>query len=527
MKYDLVIKNGTLVDGISDERYIANIGILKDKISIISKSEINGKRVINANGKIVAPGFIDLHTHSETGFILDHKMEAKIYQGVTTDITGNCGASLFPAPLEDYKVKEFETYSSELLMGMDKMPKRFKNYKDYTNYIKENKIGINFIGLIGHGTIRIYAMGFDDREATDEELEIMKSYLDNELSNGAMGMSVGLIYPPGSYANKKELVELAKVIKKHNKIFAFHMRNEGEKVFEAVREVIDISRETGVKAHISHLKLMGPNQWGKAKKLVKLIDDAKKEGINISVDQYPYTATSTTLTAVIPGWVQDGGAQKMLERLKRADTSILNEIGEIIRLRGGADSIKIAYTNGYMPKYEGKSLKDLALEYNLSVEKMAIKILVDCESKVNAVYYSMSEEDVEYILSQEDIAVGSDGFALSYSDKGNGKPHPRSFGTFPRFLRINREKNLLSLEKAIKKITSIPAKILGLDAIGTLKEGNYADIVIFDEDSIGDCSTFKEPFKKPKGIKKLIISGEIVLKDGKLTENKAGRIIGK
>lgn len=525
MSYDIVINNGEIFDGLGNKPFMGSIGIKDGKIIKISNIDLYGKKIIDAEKLAVSPGFIDVHTHTETNFLKDLIMESRISQGITTDIIGNCGISMFPRPEDEAKINDFNNYCSELLLGILEVKEKFSNVEDYIKHLEDIKISLNCGILVGHGALRICAMGFDNREASDKELEYMKNLLEHQLKNGALGMSLGLIYPPGSYSNEKELVELGKIIKKYDAVITSHMRNEGEKVFEAVSEMIRLAEKSGAHVHISHLKLMGPSKWKKAKELVKLIDDAKNRGINISVDQYPYRATSTTLSAVVPDWVQSGGNSKMVERLKNPTKEILDGIADLVEKRGGAEAISIAYTHGNLPEVEGKNIKELSEEYKIGIENTIAKILYDSKGKVNAVYYSMVDEDVDYIMSRQDILIASDSFAFELRDRGKGMPHPRTFGTFPRFIRLNREKKLLTLEKAIRKITSLPAKTFGLKNIGSIEEGNFADIVIFDKENITDKSEFSNPFQRAEGIKHLIISGKMAIENEKILNSNDGRVI--
>lgn len=528
MIYDLVIKNGKVIDGTGKKYYNASIGISGDIIQTISDSEIEGKTVINADGLIVAPGFIDVHTHTETGFLKDTLMYSKLSQGVTTDIIGNCGISMFPKPKDKGKLKDFNNYCGELLLGIDDVESDFYDVGEYNNYLIDKKISMNCGILVGHGTIRINALGFADRKASKDEIEIMKNLLENEMQKGALGMSLGLIYPPGSYSDKEELTELAKIIKKYNGVLSSHMRNEGDRIFESVEEMIEVAEKSGSHVHISHLKLMGPKNWKRASELVALIKSARSRGVNITADQYPYQATSTTLAAITPGYLKDGGNTKMVERLLRPNETLLKEIGLLMNSRGGAKCVSIAYTHGNMTEIEGKNIFEISKILNKSEEETVAHILGTCDGKVTAVYHSMSEEDVDYIMSQEDILIASDGFSFEFNEKDRGGvPHPRTFGTFPRFLRLNREKKLLPIEKAIRKITSLPAEYFNLDKNGYIREGYLANITIFDEEEITDKSTFSNPFQESEGINYVIINGKIVIDNKELKNIWNGKVFLK
>ncbi len=523
--YDVAINNGLIVDGTGAPAYFGSIGIKKDRIEHISPDRLYGKHTINAEGLTVTPGFIDVHTHSDTSFIIDNRLENKVYQGVTTDIIGNCGISIFPSPGKNDYYELFKKYCSGLLVGTDKLKNKFEDINAYKDALKRTKTAINCGILAGHGTLRICAMGFENRKSTDEEIETMKELLDHQIENGAIGMSLGLIYPPGSFSDKHELIELAKVIKKHDALLTAHIRNEKAGIFEAVKEMIDIAQTTRVRLHISHLKLMGESNWGKTEKLLNMIADANEKGVIITCDQYPYSASSTTLAAVVPSWAHEGGTSKMLERLREKPEVLEHRIARLIDERDGAGRIKIAHTFGTKPQYEGLLLSELAQIMDLNAAQTVIKALDETNGKVNAIYFSMSDRDVEHILSQENIIVGSDGSAQSYDNKvSKGLPHPRNFGTFPRAVRMGREIGRLSREKIIRKMTGLPAEVFKLKGTGSICIGNYADITIFDWDEFEDTATFENPYQKPTGIKHVLVSGSLILEDGEMTQNRPGRI---
>ncbi|WFA10059.1 D-aminoacylase [Tissierella sp. Yu-01] len=524
--YDLVISNGLIVDGSGSVPFIGNIGIIKDKISFVSTHDLEGKRSIKAEGLIVSPGFIDVHSHSDASFMLGSKLESKVFQGVTTEIIGNCGISLFPAPNNEPYCELLKKYCAGLIEGVIDVEDRIRNIEDYKNIFIDKKNTINCGVLIGHGTLRICAMGFDNRVPNESEMEVMKELLDVELRNGALGMSLGLIYPPGSFADINELVELAKVLKKHDAILTAHMRNENTNIIDSINEMINIAKSTGVHVHISHLKVMGKSNWGKSKEVIGLIEEANKNGAFITFDQYPYNASNTTLTALVPSWAHEGGTYKMLNRLSNESDEIEPQITKLINERGGPDRIKISHTYGKRPEYDGMFLSNLSEEFGVSPAKTVIKVLIETEGEASGIYYSMDDDDVNYILSQHNMIVGSDGYGIDYINyKHKGKPHPRSFGTFPRYFRLSKENSNVKMEEVIRKVTGLPAEYFGLKNIGIIKEGNYADLSIFDWDKFKDNATYENPFQKPEGLHYVIVSGQVLIDNGELTDNKAGRMI--
>lgn len=523
--YDLVLKDGLVVDGTRKLPYQASVCIKDGRIAAITDdSSFSGNAVINCKGKVISPGFIDLHTHSDACPLNSGESKSMLHQGVTLEIGGNCGISLIPSNESNRtRIREFFSRTIEICLEDEFL--EMDNILDYVEIAKKHPISINSGTLIGHGTLRACVVGFDDREPTPKELEEMKNLLDQELKNGAFGMSLGLIYPPSSYGKLDELVALAKVIKENNAILTVHLRNESNLVFEAVDEMIKVAELSGVHLQISHLKLIGKPQWGNSQKLLDNIEAARLRGCTITCDQYPYQATSTGLSALVPGWAQDGGNSKMLERLKTKEARLLADIAAEMERRGGPSCVGISSTHGHIPDLDGKSIEKIAEIYDLSPEEAVIKVLIECSGEISAIYYSLSLDDVLNIMKETDIAIGSDGYNFSYDLSYN--PHPRSFGTFPRFLQMVRENSLIPLEDAVYKITGLPAQIIQLPDRGVLKVGNVADITVFDFDEVKDRSTFTNSPVIPQGINHVFIAGVPALLDGVQTTNREGKILLK
>lgn len=371
-------------------------------------------------------------------------------------------------------------------------------------------------------------MGFVDRDPTPEEMERLKALLRRELEAGAFGMSLGLIYPPSSFCKTEELVELAKVLKEYDALLTVHMRSEGPRVFQAVDEMLEITRRSGVHLQISHLKLMGKPQWGRADELLAKLQAAREEGLTITCDQYPYTATSTSMTALLPHWAHDGGVPALIQRLKEPTQRLRDETGAEMENRGGPASILVSGTHGHHPEWEGKTVEQLSQEFQMDPVDTVIQVLEQCDSSVACIYFCINEADMLRIMLDMNICVGSDGYNFSYDRAITcTDPHPRSFGTFPRFLRLVREHELMPLEDAVYKITGLPAQILGLTDRGTLREGAVADITVFDPEKIRDCSEFADSVKKPEGIHYVLVRGNVVLQNGISTECRTGGVLKK
>jgi len=527
--FDLVLRGGTVVDGTRSAPYTADVCIRGNRIAaIVDRFEGESKETIDARGKIVAPGFIDIHSHSDACPLVAYEPEAKLYQGVTLEIVGNCGISIFPATTESRAaISEYFFREMELPVG-DLDVSDILTMDDYVRRVREHGCSINYGQLVGHSALRGAVMGFGNRNPTPEEMGRLRSMLARELERGAFGMSLGLIYPPSAFSERDELVELAKVLKEHDALLTVHMRNEGPRIFEAVDEMLDIAERSGVHLQISHLKLMGKPQWGRAQELLDKIGAARAKGVDVTCDQYPYIATSTSLTALVPKWAHDGGIEALEERTRKPTEKLLAETEREMENRGGPSCVLIASTHGYHPEWEGKTVEQIAKDLRMSPIDTVMRVLVECHAAVACCYFSINEADMLRIMRDMDIAVGSDGYGFSF-DRGitSSKPHPRSFGTFPRFLQTVRERGIMPLEDAVYKMTALPAKILSLRDRGTIKVGSIADITVFDYAAIAERSTFVDALAKPDGIECVVVDGACALHRGKQTKERRGRVLLK
>jgi N-acyl-D-aspartate/D-glutamate deacylase len=495
--FDIVIQNGEIFDGSGDESYTADIAVKNGNIVAIGNIYPDADIVINAEGKYVAPGFIDIHTHAS--FMKQNKEDEEstrsaanyLYQGVTTVVGGNCGSGT----IEIGKTIE---------------------------YINKNGAGPNVVQLIGHGSIRRAVIGSDDRDPSLEELEEMKSILRKAMEDGAFGMSTGLFYAPGCYAEIEEVIELAKVVKEYNGIYATHIRDEGSNntggLIASIKEAIKIGEEAGVPVQISHIKCAGKPAWGKAREVTGLIEAARSRGVKVFADQYPYSAASTSLSAiVVPRWVHAGGNMRDKLRDPELIDRIKKEIGERMDRYNGAASLQIA---GYRQNtgYEGKNLQEISEMVNKNPVDTAVDILL--EGDPSLVIFMMRPEDVEYYMRKPYVMTGSDGSNVTF---GSGIPHPRHYGTFPHKIRkYTIEQGILSMPEVIKKATSLPAEMLGLDDRGYIRAGFKADIVIFNPETIGSPATFTDPHNYGNGIDYLIINGKQVIAGGKYNNSYYG-----
>ncbi len=523
--YDIVLCNGMIVDGTGKKPYTASLGIKGNKIKGIAQELPEGRHKIDINGLAITPGFIDIHSHSDCSFLVNERSESKVFQGVTTEVTGCCGISMVPN--KDDTLGELKKYVAPLLPGVDTAEWNFTNLTEYAEVLNKKKLSINCAPQIGHGALRLFVMGFDNRAPNSRELALLKEKLAEELAAGAWGLSAGLIYPPGSFSATEELIELAHIIAKHEAVFSVHIRGESDTVFQAIEEMIEVGKVSGARIEISHLKLMGKNQWGRASELLELIKKARGEGVDMWCDQYPYRASSTYLSALVPKWAQAGGVSSMLQTINGTRAKeVLVEIEQEMERRGGAERVVFSCGGKACSSWESKTIAEISRELNLSYGETVVRILNITKGTAKALYYSMDEEDVKAILQEKHIAVGSDGYAFSYSEENQGKPHPRSFGTFPRVLKKARDYGM-DLEEAVYKMTGLPASIMGFKDRGILKENYRADLVIFDPQNIADIATFTEPFVKPVGIKHVLVAGEPVILNGKQTDAYPGRVLLK
>lgn len=524
---DIIIKDGLIVDGTRSAAYKGDLGI-KDSIicDIQPKLSCSAKEVINANGLVVAPGFIDIHSHSDLcSFVPGLKPQSKLYQGITLEIIGNCGMSCLPVNdatrlmLTDYISKSLELPLHGIILEDDSIT-------DYARHIEKFPAASNIGVLIGHGTLRACVMGLEMRSPSKEEQKQMEELLARELANGAFGMSLGLVYPPSSYGTVDELTALAKVLAKYDALLTVHLRSESTKIFEAVDEMLEIAKKSGARLEISHLKLMGRKQWGKAKELLQKIKCARSQGIKVTCDQYPYLATSTGLSVIVPKWATDGGFEAMCDRLTNPSDKLKTEIAAELESRGGPESVLITSGHGKGLEFEGKRLNEIMEQYGINAVDCAIKVLTETDGSASCCYFSLSEKDVEDIIKEDFIAVGSDGYALSFGkDFIQNSMHPRSFGTFPKYFELIRDKKLLRLEDAVYKASRLPAEILSIKNRGLLLPGMAADITVFDFINIRDNADYINSAVKPQGIKYVIIDGKIALSNGEQVGKNIGKIV--
>ncbi len=535
---DIKIINGVIIDGSGKDAYKADLGITEDKITKIGDlSNEDAKTTIDAKGQVVSPGFIDMHTHSDMSLVYDRNASSRIRTGVTTDVIGNCGIGVAPVKEENRQLL-LDYLGTRIVGSMPvKLELKWDSYESYIKYMEENPPAVNVAPLLAQGPIRIYEMGFSKEEPTDKELENMVELADDCMKQGPLGMTSGLVYLPGEYTTQKELVELCKKVAKYDGFYATHMRNEGDEIFEAMDEAIDVARQSGVRLHISHLKCLGYRNFGQTDKLFEKINKAREEGLKVSFDVYPYNAGMTSLSAMLPPWMFEGGVDKMVERLadEKNRKQIVHDIENGLpgwqnfggSLRSWDDVTIVSVTQDEDAWMEGMKLTEIAAKWDKDVYNTMFDILYKENGRVQITIVLMDENDVQAILSHPDSMVGSDSMSLATEGLlAKTSTHPRAFGTQAKVLgEFVREKKCFSLEEGVKKLTYNPAQILKIEGRGLLKEGNFADVVIFNPDTIKDMATYKNPKQYPVGIDTVIVNGVVAFEDGKQLEVLPGRFL--
>jgi len=533
--YDIIIRGGIVYDGINTEPRRVDIAIKGERIAYIG--DLRNERadaVIDANKLVVAPGFIDMHSHSDATILVYPDSSSKVRQGVTTEVVGNCGISM--APIVDdhaYLLKRFvDQYFPGLSYLLDW---KWKTLIDYYKVVDIVRPAVNLVPLVGHNTLRIAAMGFEAREPTDSEIEDMRRMLEYEMEGGMWGLSTGLFYAPGSYAKTEEVIELAKVVRRYGGIYASHIRDEAHGVLSAIEEAIRIGREAGVSVQISHIKAMGKAQWGLSSKIIDIIGKARADGVDVHADVYPYDAGQTALLQALPGWAKEGGPGKAIERLRDSETAEKIRVemeeglmsGQNFVYELGWDNIIIAATEKGDPEVEGKSVAEIARLRNKRPFDVFRELLIINNGNVSMIVRAMDEGDIVNFMRQDWVYIGSDqnGIRPGYGPLG-GRQHPRAYGTFPRVIRrYVLEKGILMLGEAIAKMTGRPAFRLGLKDRGIIREGYYADIVVFNPETIADRATYEEPTLYPTGIEYVIVNGKITVSKGYETGVRNGKVL--
>lgn len=536
LAFDVLITNGKVFDGTGGGWFSSDIGVSNGKIAAMGhltgcKAELE----IDAGGLAVSPGFIDPHSHTDITILPFPTADSMVMQGVTTEVVGNCGLAVAPIKRKNlHLLKQYiGAFHPEIASYL---PWNWETLAEYYEVVESGGISVNLAPLIAEGTVRVSVMGFENRPPTDEELAEMKAMVEEGMQDGAFGLSTGLVYPPGIFARTEEIIELAKVAASYSGIYSSHIRGEGDTLLSSVLEAIEIGRRAKIPVLISHIKVMGRDNWGMSGKIIYEIERARSEGVDVNADQYPYTAGSTVFSAILPPWVQEGGISKVVERLQNPETRARLKKDFEQGLPGWQNWVKnvgwegfktVSFSREENKKYRGKTIKEIAEMRGTDPFKTAMDILVEEKGGPMVVLFYGSEHDVENYMCCPDIMVSTDAFGIAPEGPIDlGLQHPRTFGTYPRILgRYVRERRTLTLGGAIRKMTSLPARKLGILDRGLLRPGMWADIVIFDPATVIDRATYDDPIQYPKGIGHVLVNGEAIVEDGKHTGARPAKVL--
>lgn len=522
---DIIIRNGRVVDGTGNPWFRGDIAITNGTIQAIGNISENANTVIDAENRIVCPGFIDMHAHPDLTIFYKETQDYKLRQGITTEVGGNCGFTA--APLNSRTSDGLKKYTS-FITPPSGVTWDWVTFEDYLSAVDKSNPSTNMAPLLGQGTVRIAVLGFDQRHPTSQELSEMKSLVEEAMQAGAFGLSTGLVYVPGAYCETEEIVALAQVASQYGGIYATHMRNEGDQLIDSIEESISIGQKANIPVQISHHKAMGKANHGRVTESLDLIQRTRDQGLDITVDQYPYSASSTTLQAVLPPWSQEGGVDAIVKRLSEPESRTRIKLETVrpsgeTRMGGMIEEILITEvkTQNNM-KVIGHTIKEIGDMRNQEPIEVVLDLLVEEECGVGMVNFSMADSDIGTVMAHPVTMIGTDGIYQT------GNPHPRVYGTYPRILgRYVREQRLMEVETAIRKMTSFPAQKLGINNKGILRVGADADIVIFDPDTVIDTGTYQNSHKYPKGIDYVLVNGQISVSEGQFTGVTSGKVIRK
>ena len=505
---DILIRNGQVVDGSGAPRYRADVAVAAYCIVEIGQlTHAQAATMIDASGCVVTPGFVDMHSHTDFTLPILPTADSLVHQGITTAVVGQCGSS--PAPLlAETREQVIATLRSEdLPLPWD----AWTTFGSYFDYLKRIGISINVVSLVGQGMVRAGVMGFTANPPDEAQMTRMKAEVSRAMDAGAIGVSTGLIYPPGSYASTEELITLTQMVGKRNGFYFSHIRGEGDTLLESVAEAIRIGRETGAAVEISHFKAAGQKNWCKSAAALELIDRARAEGQDVSADLYPYLASSTNLSATLPQWSEEGGKQATLQRL--ADANTRRKMAAEMQSSGREWNLVFISSAPKHRAYEGRHIADLAAEAGKSPYDWIFDVLLETELDIGMIGFGMSEENRQQELRYPTMMIGTDGTALATTGPlSKSKPHPRNFGTFPRVLgHYIREQKVISFEEAIRRMCGLPAQKLRWANRGLVKNGYKADLVILNPDTVADRATYENPHQYPAGIHHVIVNGKLVI----------------
>jgi N-acyl-D-amino-acid deacylase len=528
--FDIIIKGGAVYDGTGGEAQHVDLAIKGDRIAGLGDfKDASAKTIVNASGFAVAPGFINMLSWSTESLIQDGRSQSEIRQGVTTEIMGE-GFSM--GPLNDEMKKRMLQEQGDIKFAI-----KWNTLAEYLRYLEQHGISCNVASFLGAATVREYVIGYEDKQPTSQQLDQMRELVRNEMEAGALGIGTALIYPPAFYAKTEEIIELCKVAAKYKGKYISHMRSEGNQLFESFDELLRIAREANIPAELYHIKAAGQKNWGKIDSLLSRIESAQKEGLKVRANMYIYTAGATGLDACFPPWTEDGGYPALFKRLRepatrekiKAEVKIDSDKWENLYLATGSPDkiLLVAFKSEKLKPLTGKTLAEVAKMRGKDPIDTAMDLVAEDESRVGTVYFMMSEENVKKEIAKPWISFGSD--EASEAPEGvflKSNPHPRAYGNFARVLgKYVRDEKVIKLPEAVRRLSALPATNLGLDHRGSLKEGTFADVVVFDPATIADHATFEKPHQYATGVKHVFVNGVQVIKDGEHTGAKPGRAL--
>ncbi len=548
--FDLIIRNATIIDGTGAEPFAADVGISRDTITKIGdlssadshdtldlappasdfrsppvRRSVAFGRLASSAGEggtsdlRLAPGFIDTHTHSDTYLLIEPSAPSKVFQGITTEVCGNCGAS--GAPISDFSQLPSDWADK-------KYPGTWSSVAEYRELFEQAQPAVNAVLLIGHNTLRRNIVGYDNRHATPDEMQSMLQLAEESMEAGARGITTGLIYAPGMYAPREEIVALVSVAGRHGGIYGSHMRSEGAELIEAIDETIDIGEAAGARIQVSHLKCAGCANWDKIDAALERIQKARDRGLTVMADRYPYTAGATDLDVVFPSWFAEGGREVILERLTDSDqrSRLRDELLESRSTEEWGGVMVGSTTDPDNLRFRGKNLLEVADDLGCDPVDAILHLCETDKLNTGAFFSGMNEENMMRILAEPYVMLGSDASLRAPTGQlSHDYPHPRAYGSFPRFLRWSLDGKTVPLPEAIRKMTSLPASQFGLADRGVVAEGKKADLVVFDPDQVQDLATYGNPHQLSKGITHLIVNGTVTIRDGQLTGQRAGEVV--
>ncbi len=520
---DLVLRRATVFDGLGAPGLEMDVAVTGDRITEVGRITATGSEEIDLAGMALSPGFIDIHSHADLSLLVNPNAESRVRQGVTLEIVGQDGNSVGPMSDAGFRGTR-DRYRDSYGVDID-----FRDLGGFLDQLDRSPATVNLATMIGHGTIRGLVVGGADRPATEDEIRRMRALIGDALDQGAVGLTSGLEYTPGSFADVSELVELATELRGTGYPYASHMRNEDDGVFAAVEETLHVGRMAGVPVQVSHLKAQGERNWWKAKAILRSLEDARAAGLDVHFDRYPYVAYATGLSNLFPAWARAGGSGAFIRRLEDPDQ--LPAIERLARakvaLLGSWDAVQISSTRTARNAYaRGRRLGELAQERGEDPFSLTVRLLIEERNSVGMIGFGMSEENTAEILAHPLGMVCSDGGSYApYGALSGGSPHPRGYGTFPRLMGHYVRSGALSLELAVHKATAMPARKIGLTDRGVIEPGAFADLVAFDPATVADQATFEDPHQYPVGIPLVVVNGQVTLRDGEQTGARAGRAI--